>query len=179
MSFQFQYYYKFYLVNFVILMMNLFLCRHAKSSWSEPGLADKERPLNERGKFDAPLMGEKLKNKQESPDLIISSPAKRAYKTAKIIAEKLDYDIKNIEIENELYMAGTNDFIEVLTKCSSKHKSIMLFSHNYGITDFANYISNSNIGSIPTCGIVKISFTFKNWEDLKNNKGTQQYLIAS
>lgn len=157
--------------------MNLFLCRHAKSSWSEPGLADKERPLNERGKFDAPLMGEILKNKQESPDLIISSPAKRAYKTAKIIAEKLNYDIKNIEVENELYMAGKSDFLDVLTKCSSENKSIMLSSHNYGITDFANYISNSDIGNIPTCGIVKISFTFKNWEDLKNNKGKQQYFI--
>ena len=157
--------------------MNLFLCRHAKSSWSEPGLGDKERPLNERGKFDAPLMGEILKNKQESPDLIISSPAKRALKTAKIIAEKLNYDIKNIEVENELYMAGKSDFLDVLTKCSSENKSIMLFSHNYGITDFANYISNSDIGNIPTCGIVKISFTFKNWEDLKNNKGKQQYFI--
>lgn len=158
-------------------MMNLFLCRHAKSSWSEPGLADKERPLNERGKNDAPLMGNILKNKQEFPDLIISSPAKRALKTAKIIAEKLDYKTKNIEINKNLYMAGINEFIDVISHINKEHKNVMLFSHNYGITDFANYISNSDIQNIPTCGIVKISFVIKNWQEIQNTKGNLQYFI--
>lgn len=157
--------------------MNLFLCRHAKSSWSEPGLADKERPLNERGKNDAPLMGNILKNKQEFPDLIISSPAKRALKTAKIIAEKLDYKTKNIEINKNLYMAGINEFIDVISHINKDHKNVMLFSHNYGITDFANYISNSDIQNIPTCGIVKISFVIKNWQEIQNTKGNLQYFI--
>lgn len=157
--------------------MNLFLCRHAKSSWSEPGLADKERPLNERGKNDAPLMGNILKNKQEFPDLIISSPAKRALKTAKIIAEKLDYKTKNIEVNKNLYMAGINEFIDVISHINKEHKNVMLFSHNYGITDFANYISNSDIQNIPTCGIVKISFVIKNWQEIQNTKGNLQYFI--
>lgn len=158
-------------------MMNLFLCRHAKSSWSEPGLADKERPLNERGKNDAPLMGNILKNKQEFPDLIISSPAKRALKTAKIIAEKLDYKTKNIEVNKNLYMAGINEFIDVISHINKDHKNVMLFSHNYGITDFANYISNSDIQNISTCGIVKISFVIKNWQEIQNTKGNLQYFI--
>lgn len=158
-------------------MMNLFLCRHAKSSWSEPGLADKERPLNERGKNDAPLMGNILKNKQEFPDLIISSPAKRALKTAKLIAEKLDYKTKNIEVNKNLYMAGINEFIDVISHINKDHKNVMLFSHNYGITDFANYISNSDIQNIPTCGIVKISFVIKNWQEIQNTKGNLQYFI--
>lgn len=157
--------------------MNLFLCRHAKSSWSEPGLADKERPLNERGKNDAPLMGNILKNKQEFPDLIISSPAKRALKTAKLIAEKLDYKTKNIEVNKNLYMAGINEFIDVISNINKDHKNVMLFSHNYGITDFANYISNSDIQNIPTCGIVKISFVIKNWQEIQNTKGNLQYFI--
>lgn len=158
-------------------MMNLFLCRHAKSSWSEPGLADKERPLNERGKNDAPLMGNILKNKQEFPYLIISSPAKRALKTAKLIAEKLDYKTKNIEVNKNLYMAGINEFIDVISHINKDHKNVMLFSHNYGITDFANYISNSDIQNIPTCGIVKISFVIKNWQEIQNTKGNLQYFI--
>lgn len=158
-------------------MMNLFLCRHAKSSWSEPGLADKERPLNERGKNDAPLMGNILKNKQEFSDLIISSPAKRALKTAKLIAEKLDYKTKNIEVNKNLYMAGINEFIDVISNINKDHKNVMLFSHNYGITDFANYISNSDIQNIPTCGIVKISFVIKNWQEIQNTKGNLQYFI--
>lgn len=158
-------------------MMNLFLCRHAKSSWSEPGLADKERPLNERGKNDAPLIGNILKNKQEFPDLIISSPAKRALKTAKLIAEKLDYKTKNIEVNKNLYMAGINEFIDVISNINKDYKNVMLFSHNYGITDFANYISNSDIQNIPTCGIVKISFVIKNWQEIQNTKGNLQYFI--
>lgn len=158
-------------------MMNLFLCRHAKSSWSEPGLADKERPLNERGKNDAPLMGNILKNKLEFPDLIISSPAKRALKTAKLIAEKLEYKTKNIEVNKNLYMAGINEFIDVISHINKDHKNVMLFSHNYGITDFANYISNSDIQNIPTCGIVKISFVIKNWQKIQNTKGNLQYFI--
>ena len=157
--------------------MNLFLCRHAKSSWSEPGLTDKERPLNERGKNDAPLMGNILKNKQEIADLIISSPAKRALKTAKLIAEKLEYKTKNIEVNKNLYMAGINEFTEVISYINNDYKNVMIFSHNYGITDFANYIGKSDIPNIPTCGIVKISFEFKDWQKIQHTKGNLQYFI--
>ena len=158
-------------------MLTLFLCRHAKSSWAEPGLSDKERPLNERGKHDAPLMGKVLKNKPESADLIISSPARRALKTAKLISDEIGYCRKDIITDNRLYMAGTNDFINVIEECGDKYSSIMLFSHNYGITDFANYTGNSGIENIPTCGIVKIKFDFKNWGKIKKEKGKTEYFI--
>jgi len=67
-------------------MKRLYLVRHAKSSWNRPELDDIDRPLNKRGKRDAPFMGQRLKQHDVCPDLIISSPAKRALKTAKIIA---------------------------------------------------------------------------------------------
>lgn len=158
-------------------MLTLFLCRHAKSSWDEPGLSDKDRPLNARGKNDAPMMGRMLENREENPDLIISSPAERAFKTAKLISDELGYRQKDIIVDNRIYMAGIDDFIEVLKECRNKDKTIMIFSHNYGITDFANYISSSRIDNIPTCGIVKIKFEFSNWEKIKKEKGKLEYFI--
>ena len=158
-------------------MLTLFLCRHAKSSWDEPGLSDKDRPLNARGKNDAPMMGRMLENREENPDLIISSPAERAFKTAKLISDELGYRQKDIIVDNRIYMAGIDDFIEVLKECRSKDTTIMIFSHNYGITDFANYISSSRIDNIPTCGIVKIKFEFSNWEKIKKEKGKLEYFI--
>ena len=158
-------------------MLTLFLCRHAKSSWDEPGLSDKDRPLNARGKNDAPMMGRMLENREENPDLIISSPAERAFKTAKLISDEIGYRQKDIIVDNRIYMAGIDDFIEVLKECRSKDTTIMIFSHNYGITDFANYICSSRIDNIPTCGIVKIKFEFSNWEKIKKEKGKLEYFI--
>lgn len=158
-------------------MLTLFLCRHAKSSWAESGLSDMERPLNGRGKIDAPLMGKVLKSKDEMADLIITSPAKRASKTAKLIADEIDYSRNWIITDQRLYMADTVDFLEVIEEYSGKFKSIMLFSHNYGITDFANYIGDSAIDNIPTCGIVKIIFKFSNLKKIKKEKGKTEYFI--
>ncbi len=152
-------------------MRSLYLVRHAKSSWDTPGLSDLERPLNKRGKQDAPMMGKLLKNLGEIPDLIITSPAKRANSTAKRIATEIDYNEKVIIINDLLYMADIENFIEVIKDVNEKFKKIMIFSHNYGITDFANYISTSDIENIPTCGVVKIDFKFDSWNKIKKEKG--------
>lgn len=158
-------------------MLTLFLIRHAKSSWEDPGLSDKDRPLNKRGKKDAPLMGSILRDKNESASLIISSPAKRAYDTAKIIAEETGYKAGKIEKDDKLYMADINDFISVIKKAHNSYTCIMLFSHNYGITDFANFIGDLKIENIPTCGIVKIKFKTDNWKNVTDLKGKTEFFI--
>ncbi|HID69647.1 MAG TPA: hypothetical protein EYP35_04115 [Desulfobacterales bacterium] len=71
-------------------MKHLLICRHAKSSWKDPSLADFDRPLNKRGKRDAPQMGKMLVSHGIFPDLIVSSPAKRAKKTALRLAKELN-----------------------------------------------------------------------------------------
>ncbi len=152
-------------------MKSLYLIRHAKSSWDNPGLNDLERPLNKRGKQNAPMMGKLLNKLGVLPDLIISSPAKRAISTAKRIALETGYPESNISSNKLLYMAGVNDFIEVIMNTGDKINKLMIFSHNYGITDFANYISESNIENIPTCGVVKIDFDFDSWNKIKKEKG--------
>ena len=88
-------------------MKTLLLVRHAKSSRNEPALQDKDRPLNNRGKRDAPKMGKRLAKREVTPDLILSSPAKRALKTAQLIAKKLDYKLQDIVVDERLYARRT------------------------------------------------------------------------
>lgn len=152
-------------------MKILYLVRHAKSSWDQSELGDAERPLNKRGKTDAQIMGQLLASKSESPDLIISSHAKRAFSTAKRIAKELEYPVKNIIINEELYMADSDDYYKIIDSVPGIVNKLMLFSHNYGITYFANHISASNIDNIPTSGIVRVDFDTSSWKEIKNIKG--------
>ncbi len=156
-------------------MKTLYLVRHAKSSWDFPDLEDIDRPLSSRGKHDAPLMGRILKKMKEEPDKIISSHAKRAFSTAKRIAEEIGYPKKDIEIETRLYMTGSSDFIDVISEQKKNVNSIMLFSHNPGITSFANSISDAAIENIPTCGIVRIDFDINKWNEIAETKGKMIY----
>src|SRR6516164_4541044 len=95
-------------------MKTLFLVRHAKSSRDDPVLPDKERPLNERGRRDAPRMGERLAKRGVKPDIIVSSPAVRALTTAELIARELDYDLRDIAVDKRLYSASADDLLAVI-----------------------------------------------------------------
>ena len=152
-------------------MRILYLVRHAKSSWDQPGLGDLERPLNKRGKKDAPKLGRMLNERREIPDLMITSPAKRAFSTAKRVAKELDYSVKNIIKDEALYMADTDDFYKVIQSVPDSVKSLMLYGHNYGITYFANHIASSQIDNIPTCGAVRVDFDVDSWKEIEDKKG--------
>src|SRR5215470_8706335 len=111
-------------------MKTLYLVRHAKSSRDDPSLPDKERPLNKRGRRDAPRMGERLAKRDVKPDLILSSPAVRALATAEIVSRKLGYAIKDIVVDERLYGADPNDLLDVIHELGEKPKRVMLFGHN-------------------------------------------------
>jgi phosphohistidine phosphatase len=149
-------------------MKTLYLARHAKSYWKDQSIPDFDRPLNSRGKRDAPFMGEVLKDKKVKPDLIISSPAKRTKKTAIEIASKIGYSEKNILYNEEFYEASSNTIIKVLNKIDEKYNSVMIFAHNPGLTLLNNHISNNYIDNIPTCGIVALQLD-KKWNELSKN----------
>lgn len=150
-------------------MKNLFLVRHAKSSWDDPSLTDIERPLNKRGKRDAPFMANLLKQKGFTVDVIYSSHAKRALKTAEIFSKELNLD--KIIIEEEIYEAGIKELCYVVNNITKKFSSVILVGHNPGLTSFANFIGDKYIENIPTCGIVGINFEVKNWEEIERRKG--------
>ena len=145
-------------------MKNLVLIRHAKSSWDDPSLGDRERPLNKRGKKDAPNMGRLLKENGLVPDLILSSPAKRALKTAKLIALELDYPKKKIEIREEIYEQGFDVLISMLSELDEAIERVYLIGHNPELTDLANQLSGAGIDNVPTCGIVSIEFSSPLWK---------------
>ena len=153
-------------------MKKLFLVRHAKSSWSNPDLDDIERPLNKRGKRDAPFMGKVLNDNNINPDLIISSPAERAFVTAKTVAEQINYPIIKIQIIDRLYHGGFKDLLVTLKGTKPSINTLMLFGHNPGLTDLSNYISNQHIENIPTTGIVEIDLRVNNWNEIDEDSGT-------
>lgn len=146
-------------------MKTLYLVRHAKSFWGDQSLADFDRPLNKRGKKDAPFMGELLNDKGIVPDLIISSPAKRAKKTSTEIAEKLNYPKRKVIFNDELYDASSKDILHVVKSIDEQNNSAMIFGHNPGLTLLNNFISNKYIDNIPTCGIVALNFELK-WSEI-------------
>jgi phosphohistidine phosphatase len=142
------------------------MIRHAKSSWANPMQSDFDRPLNERGEHDAPLMGALLKKKGLVPDLIISSPAKRAKQTAKSIAEVVGYEKNKIEFKDELYHCIPSVIEEVIINTNNNYKTVYIVCHNPGITDFINDLPGKvQIDNMPTCALAGIRVSAPNWSD--------------
>ena len=149
-------------------MKSLILIRHAKSSWNDSSVSDFERPLNERGKKDAPVMANRLMEKKIKIDAFISSPAKRASRTASVFAKEYKRDKDDILYKTELYGASEREFIDVIEKISDKFDSIAIFSHNPGLTDFANQLTDVLIDDIPTCGIFAVRSNAGKWSEFSN-----------
>lgn len=152
-------------------MKKLFIVRHAKSSWDFPDLDDFDRPLNKRGKRNAPEMGQRLAARDVLPDVIISSPAKRAAATARRIAEQISFPVKMIKREPRFYHGSLNSFVEVIKSVNDEVETLMIFGHNPGLTELTNQLSGSDIYNIPTCGIAEIDFDISSWSELDNRKG--------
>ena len=152
-------------------MKELFLLRHAKSSWDDSDLADFNRPLNHRGKEDAPKMGERLRKMGILPDLIVASPAKRAKKTAKIVAGKLGFDEEKIVWDERIYEASPQTLLYLVCQLPDETKKVMIVGHNPGLTMLANILGDVAIDNIPTAGVVGIAFDAKKWDEACRMKG--------
>lgn len=155
-------------------MKTLYVIRHAKSSWDDSSLADFDRPLNERGKTDAPKMGKRLKEKDISPDYLLSSPAKRAHSTAKRIAEALKFPKDDIKTDRKLYHADEEEILDVLRTVPDKYNCVFVFGHNPGLTDFVNTMIHDRtqfIDNVPTCGIVAFKIEANSWKTLEFGGG--------
>uniref|UniRef100_A0A832DMS4 Histidine phosphatase family protein n=1 Tax=Ignavibacterium album TaxID=591197 RepID=A0A832DMS4_9BACT len=149
-------------------MRQLILIRHAKSSWSDPTLDDFDRPLNKRGKRDAPFMAKLLFGKYIRPDLIISSPAKRTKLTALEFAEQFGIKNENILWDDNLYLASYSTLIKKLKHLDNNINTVFLVGHNPGLTDLHNFLCKEEIDNIPTCGVVSLK-TDKNWSEISSD----------
>jgi len=157
-------------------MKSLYLLRHAKSSWAEPGLGDKQRPLASRGLHDAPMMGERFNSRGEKLDRIISSPALRAHTTAQMFAETAGFPPEDVVLEPDLYFLGSGSIEEVILSQDDQLQSIMLVFHNPDITHFVNSIDYEvSIDNVPTSGLIKLDCDIAHWQDWSNDKTTFDY----
>ncbi|MFZ2322791.1 MAG: histidine phosphatase family protein [Ignavibacteriaceae bacterium] len=147
----------------------LYLLRHAKSSWRDLAIDDFDRPLNNRGLKDAPLIGQMLSKKNIIVDAVISSPAKRAIDTARIITNNLGYT-KNIILDKNIYDASLSTLLSTIRNFDDNLKKIMLIGHNPGLTNLSNYLTKYFIENIPTCGVVALEFD-KSWKDINPKDG--------
>ncbi len=128
-------------------------------------MPDKDRPLDDRGEREAPKMGKRLAKRSARPDVILSSPAKRALATAQIIAKAIDYDLEDIVLDARLYPGEADELLNVIQELDDKLKRVMLVGHNPGLTELANRLS-SEIGDMPTCAIAELRFETKSWAEV-------------
>ena len=152
-------------------MKQLTLIRHGKSDHSF-GLADIERPLNERGESDAVLMGSWLIQQQIHFDQIFTSPAKRALTTAKLVSGQLDDDINEIVIEPLLYTFDSDGLYRFIETTDDQLSDIVIVGHNPGITLLVNDLCYSSpIDNMPTCGIAQIELAITDWVEIAPGTG--------
>lgn len=143
----------------------LTLMRHAKSSWKDADLDDHDRPLNTRGKHDAPIMGQRLLARGARPSLIMTSTAKRARATAKAIADEINYPREFLQSESDLYLAGPAQILAVLGKQDDQFHDVLLVAHNPGLTDLLVQLAGVRIDNVPTAGIACLEAQLGNWAD--------------
>ena len=147
-------------------MKQLILCRHAKSSWKNQGLDDIDRPLNKRGKENALLMGERLARRRMIPDCILSSPAKRAKKTAVRLCRGMQVSKELIQIKKGVYATDCTGLLKVISNTDDCYKRVMLIGHNHELTRLVNVLAPVDIYNVPTCGIVVYRLAVKRWLDI-------------
>ncbi|MDZ4071933.1 MAG: histidine phosphatase family protein [Sediminibacterium sp.] len=148
-------------------MKELLVIRHAKSSWANAFQGDFERPLNDRGHRDAPAMAERMMKRGMGIQCFASSTANRALTTAVYFAEAYGKKKKDILLFPELYHAPEATFYDVIASLPDHYNTIALFSHNPGITDFVNSLTNTRIDNMPTCGIFAIKANTNEWNLFK------------
>ncbi|MGC1132866.1 MAG: histidine phosphatase family protein [Nitrososphaeraceae archaeon] len=143
--------------------------RHAKSSWKDQDLPDHDRPLNKRGRNDAPRIGKLLKGEDLIPDLIISSTAVRAKKTAKLVAKTCKYKGK-IALNHSLYGAEPAVYLKILGGLSDKHITALVVGHSPSVEETVGLITGSPEVIMPTCALAQISLPIQKWAELKKRK---------
>lgn len=157
-------------------MKTLILVRHAKSSWKDSSLSDIERPLNKRGKRDAPFMGKVLAETGIKIDRFISSPANRALTTARHFAAAFGlHDEDDIQIEEIIYHGSSRSIMKFINDLDDGYDAVVLFGHNPDFTSMASIYTEEYFDNVPTCGIVCIDFDVHSWVDTGETLGNLRF----
>jgi phosphohistidine phosphatase len=146
-------------------MKTLLLIRHAKSGWDDPSLSDFDRTLTERGKSDAKIMAQRIKGQSIDIDSFVSSPAKRAKKTAKIFMKELKKNVEEMLLIPDLYEASVNNFYSTIENLEDMRNVVAVFAHNPGITEFVNSLECSPVYNMSTCAVFALKIKTNHWKD--------------
>ncbi|MBI9037851.1 MAG: histidine phosphatase family protein [Bacteroidales bacterium] len=159
-------------------MKTIFIVRHGKSSWDFPELSDKKRPLLKKGINRTKKIGKYLSDNNIKVDLIISSPAVRAFETARIIAKEINYPKEKIEINNSIYESNEENILVIIESLPNEINSIMIFGHNPAFTYFSNYFLEDKLDWLPTSGTVSISFQTDDWMKIVSAKRKINFVLT-
>jgi phosphohistidine phosphatase len=146
-------------------MRTLYLVRHAKSDWSEPALSDQQRPLNARGRRDAPAMARRLARRYRRPQLLLSSPALRALRTAEIFARSFGARRRDIIVNPRLYASTASALLRIVRTLDNDLTRVMLFGHNPELSSLAHRLCD-HIDHLPTCAVVRFKYDAKSWREV-------------
>ena len=142
-------------------MKTLLILRHAKSSWKDVSLADHDRPLNKRGKRDAPRMGQLLRDEDLLPDLIITSTARRALMTVEALVEASGYD-GEVHLTHDFYHASTEAFLAILSQVPNDYQRVMVVGHNPGLEVLLDVLTGEYL-RMPTAALAQVSLPIQSW----------------
>ena len=152
-------------------MKEITIIRHAKSDWGEEFQKDIDRHLSARGITDAYFMSDWFVKNANKPDLILTSPATRAFSTAMIFARKLELKQEQIIIDERIYEADVKSLFSVVQSTENTKQSVVLFGHNPGLTNFCNVLSDDLFfDNLPTCAIASYQCAIKDWKELGTKK---------
>lgn len=152
-------------------MLRLTLIRHAKSSWDHADLSDFERPLNPRGRRDAPVMAARLRDSRRLPDRLVSSPALRAITTARLFAAELQMPPEQIEVRSRIYDASLATLVEVVRELDPQARHVALFGHNPGFSELARWLATCPFYDMPTCAVAGLELHIDTWSELASGCG--------
>jgi phosphohistidine phosphatase len=157
-------------------MKTLLLLRHAKSSWDDPSLRDFDRPLARRGKRDAPLMGEALRERGPLPDYVLSSTAKRARSTVKAFIKTSGLEMEP-HFEQGVYEAPSSELMKIVRRLPDGSACALMVGHNPGFEDLVSRLTGS-FESMPTAALACIELDIERWEDAEDGRGKLAWLLT-
>ena len=154
----------------------LFIVRHAKSSWDIESISDVDRPLKLRGIRNAYEMARRLKIERRTPQLFVSSPANRAMHTAIIFLNVFELTFEKLKIDGRLYGHGIHAVLEAIAEQDSSVNKMMIFGHNPDFSELARTFAKEPIMELPTTGMAIFTFNCQKWSEINRNSVTEQLI---
>lgn len=150
--------------------------RHGHAGWQRTGQSDLDRELSELGLDEAEIMGKRLAQLGECPDLIASSCAQRALTTAEMLCSYIGYPADKILQDESLYLANMQQLQNFIRRQRDENRTVLVVGHNPGLTDFAKFIANQPVTGLTTCGLLAINLSLPAWTELAEATGKIDYV---